>query len=92
MSRLVSAAVDSRARTLAVLAAAVMAFGLVPWVGAEAARQSASHADRDDKLLFFAADGLRAGRASRRTPTSGAVPGFRELLRQGRAGRRATAC
>jgi hypothetical protein len=37
---------------------------------------------RDDKLLFFAADGLRQDTVERYA-RQGAVPGFRELLRKG---------
>ncbi|MGI8779126.1 MAG: 5'-nucleotidase C-terminal domain-containing protein [Solirubrobacteraceae bacterium] len=73
-----------RGRMVSVLAAALVAAGLVPWVGAEAARPSAvqSGEGRDDKLLFFAADGLRQDTIEKYADQR-VVPGFRELLRRG---------
>jgi hypothetical protein len=52
---------------MAVLAAAVVTAGLIPWVGAEArSHGGGDHRDgRSDKLLFFAADGLRQDIVSR---------------------------
>jgi 2',3'-cyclic-nucleotide 2'-phosphodiesterase (5'-nucleotidase family) len=73
----------TRAAT-ALIAAAVVAAGLAPWVGAEA-NGGGGHGrgqDRDDKLLFFAADGLRQDKLARYADRR-AVPGFRELLRKG---------
>ena len=51
-------------RSVLVLVAAIAVIGFVPWVGAEAARTTASASGAGngrghDKLLFFAADGLR---------------------------------
>ena len=73
------------------LAATVMAGLVVPWVGAEA-RPKASQAShgasgghdqgRNDKLLFFAADGMRQD-AVERYADQGVVPGYRKLLRDG---------
>ena len=70
---------------VALLAAVGIAVALVPWAGADAARQTATAAatgDRDDKLLFFAADGLRQDTVARYAG-QGAAPGFRALLRRG---------
>jgi 2',3'-cyclic-nucleotide 2'-phosphodiesterase (5'-nucleotidase family) len=65
------------------LAAAIVAVVLVPWAGTGAARTSAERGDgRDDKLLFFAADGLSQN-AVAKYADQGAVPGFRKLLRHG---------
>jgi 2',3'-cyclic-nucleotide 2'-phosphodiesterase (5'-nucleotidase family) len=73
------------------LAATVMAGLVVPWVGAEA-RPKTGHASHgpfgghdqgaNDKLLFFAADGMRQD-AVERYADQGVVPGFRKLLRDG---------
>jgi 2',3'-cyclic-nucleotide 2'-phosphodiesterase (5'-nucleotidase family) len=74
----------TRAAITTVVAAAV-AVGLLPWLGAEAARPAggANHsAGRNDKLLFFAADGLRQD-IVKRYADQRAVPGFRDLLRNG---------
>jgi 2',3'-cyclic-nucleotide 2'-phosphodiesterase (5'-nucleotidase family) len=72
-------------RTASVLAA-VVAAGLVPWAGADAAGSSGHKGGhdkgRDDKLLFFAADGLSQD-AVAKYADQGAVPGFRDLLRRG---------
>ncbi len=57
-------------------------------VGAGAASSSSTHKGgghdkgRDDKLLFFASDGLRQD-AVEKYADQGAVPGFRDLLRKG---------
>ena len=79
-----------------------MATGLVvPWVGAGGAPvgepgqpsglRGAGHDDgRNDKLLFFAADGVRQD-AVERYADQGVVPGFRKLCATARA-RPATAC
>jgi 2',3'-cyclic-nucleotide 2'-phosphodiesterase (5'-nucleotidase family) len=73
------------------LAATVMAGLVVPWVGAEARPKTrhSSHGPfaghdqaRNDKLLFFAADGMRQD-AVERYADQGVVPGFRTLLRDG---------
>jgi 2',3'-cyclic-nucleotide 2'-phosphodiesterase (5'-nucleotidase family) len=86
-----------RKLVLGALAVAVLATGLVvPWVGA-AAKPSATHGGighsvghghddgRDDKLLFFAGDGMRQD-AIERYADQGVVPGFRKLLRDGTRG------
>ena len=70
---------------LVLLAAAIVSAGLIPWVGAEARSKGGGghHGDgRNDKLLFFAADGLRQDIVARYADQR-AVPGFRELLRKG---------
>ena len=77
-------------RSVLVLVAAFAVIGFVPWVGAEAARTTASasgagHGRGHDKLLFFAADGLRQD-AVEKYADQGGVPGFRELLRSGARG------
>ena len=74
-------------RSVLVLVAAIAVIGFVPWVGAEAARTTASasgagHGRGHDKLLFFAADGLRQDAVSKYA-RQGGVPGFRKLLRGG---------
>jgi Type I phosphodiesterase / nucleotide pyrophosphatase len=90
VSKLLSAGTHGDGRRTLVwgaLAAAVVAVGLVPLVGAEPARPSAERGgghghDRNDKLLFFAADGLTQSTVAKYAD-QGAVPGFRELLRRG---------
>ena len=71
---------------LALLVAAVATVGLLPWLGADAASPHGGgghHGDgRNDKLLFFAADGLRQDIVERYADQR-AVPGFRDLLRKG---------
>ncbi len=74
-------------RSVLVLVAAIAVIGFVPWVGAEAARTTASASGAGqgrghDKLLFFAADGLRQDAVSKYA-RKGGVPGFRKLLRGG---------
>ena len=59
--------------------AAIVAAAAIPLVGAEAHR---APAQGSDKLLLFAADGLRQD-AVEKYAGQGAVPGFRELLRHG---------
>jgi len=86
MSKLVSAESNvgrRRARAAGLLTAAVLAAGLLPWDGAEAAPERDSHGDdRGDGLLFFAADGLRQDTLAKYA-RNGRVPGFRALLRDG---------
>src|SRR5687768_11381307 len=67
-----------------VLVATIVALALVPLVGAEAHRGGGSHGGdgRNDKLLFFAADGLTQNRVAQYAD-QGKVPGFRDLLRRG---------
>jgi 2',3'-cyclic-nucleotide 2'-phosphodiesterase (5'-nucleotidase family) len=65
----------------AVVVAVAAAAAVAPWVGAQAAPRPAL-AGAGDKLLFFAADGLRQD-AVARYARQGAVPGFRRLLRDG---------
>ena len=64
----------------------VVAVGLVPLISTETARPTGwgyGHDRRgDDKLLFFAADGLVQNRIEEYADRGG-VPGFRELLRKG---------
>jgi 2',3'-cyclic-nucleotide 2'-phosphodiesterase (5'-nucleotidase family) len=71
---------------LALLVAAVATVGLLPWLGADAASPHGGgghHGDgRNDKLLFFAADGLRQDIVERYADQR-VVPGFRDLLRKG---------
>ena len=67
------------------VAAAVVAAALVPWVSADTARPTGwGHGDDrgEDKLLFFAADGL-VQNSIEKYAGQGAVPGFRDLLRRG---------
>jgi hypothetical protein len=74
-----------RMRMIGLLAAAVIAAGLVPWVSAETAQPHGSgQADRrgEDKFLFFAADGMMQ-QSIERYADQGVTPGFRELLRRG---------
>ena len=83
MSKLVQARDNfgrRRLRAVGALAAALLAAGLMPWDGADAARERGSRAD---ELLFFAADGLQQDRVARYARRRGVVPGFRKLLRQG---------
>jgi hypothetical protein len=73
-----------RTRMIGLLAAVVMAVGLVPWVSAETAQPHGwGHSDdRDDKFLFFAADGM-IQQSIERYADQGVAPGFRELLKHG---------
>jgi 2',3'-cyclic-nucleotide 2'-phosphodiesterase (5'-nucleotidase family) len=74
-----------RMRMIGILAAAVLAAGLVPWVSAETAQPHGwGHGDDrgEDKFLFFAADGLMQ-QSVERYAGQGVTPGFRELLRHG---------
>jgi 2',3'-cyclic-nucleotide 2'-phosphodiesterase (5'-nucleotidase family) len=73
-----------RTRMIGLLAAVVMAVGLVPWVSAETAQPHGwGHSDdRDDKFLFFAADGMMQ-QSIERYADQGVAPGFRELLKHG---------
>ncbi len=74
-----------RMRARLAVAAAIVVAAFVPWVGAEASGGGHGHGrddGRDDKLLFFAADGLRQDKVAAYAD-QGAVPGFRELLRHG---------
>jgi hypothetical protein len=86
MSKVVAEAtsrVGQRPRLVSALVAAVVAVGLTGWAGAEASRQGANRDNaRTDKLLFFAADGLRQ-EAVAKYADKGVVPGFRQLLRNG---------
>jgi 2',3'-cyclic-nucleotide 2'-phosphodiesterase (5'-nucleotidase family) len=89
MTKVISLAGSSREarRTrlmVGVLAALVAAVVLLPWVGAEARPHGGGHHGdgRNDKLLFFAADGLRQDIVARYADQR-VVPGFRELLRKG---------
>ena len=77
-----------RKLVLAALAATVMAGLVVPWVGAEAARPAAAHSsaggddqDRNDKLLFFASDGMRQD-AVESTPTRASCPASQAAARR----------
>jgi 2',3'-cyclic-nucleotide 2'-phosphodiesterase (5'-nucleotidase family) len=69
-----------------VLAAAALLVGFAPRLVAEANGDVGGHSghgdDRDDKLLFFASDGLRQD-AVEAYAKQGAVPGFRNLLKNG---------
>ncbi len=71
-------------RMIGLLAAVVMAIGLVPWVSAETAQPHGwGHSDdRDDKFLFFASDGLMQ-QSVEKYADQGVAPGFRELLKHG---------
>ena len=74
-----------RMRVAIAAAAAVVAAALVPWVSADTARPTGwGHGDDrgEDKLLFFAADGL-VQNSVEKYADQGAVPGFRDLLRRG---------
>ena len=74
-----------RMRTIGLLAAAVIAASLIPWVSAETAQPTGwGHGnDRgEDKLLFFASDGLMQ-QSVEKYSDQGATPGFRELLKHG---------
>ncbi|MEZ0292519.1 MAG: alkaline phosphatase family protein, partial [Solirubrobacteraceae bacterium] len=64
--------------------AAVAVAGLVPLVGAEAHRGAAhgAAAAPSDKVLLFAADGMRQD-AVEKYAAQGRMPGMRELLRRG---------
>ena len=72
-------------RMIGLLAAVVMAIGLVPWVSAETAQPHGwGHSDDrgKDKLLFFASDGLMQ-QSVEKYADQGVTPGFRELLKHG---------
>ena len=74
-----------RMRMIGLLAAAVIAAGVVPWVSAETAQPHGwGHGDDrgDDKFLFFASDGLMQ-QSVERYSDQGVTPGYRELLRHG---------
>ena len=74
-----------RTRTIGLLAAAVLAASLVPWVSADTARPTGwGHGDDrgEDKFLFFASDGLMQ-QSVEKYSDQGVTPGFRELLRHG---------
>jgi 2',3'-cyclic-nucleotide 2'-phosphodiesterase (5'-nucleotidase family) len=73
-----------RVRMIGLLAAVVMAIGLVPWVSAETAQPHGwGHSDdRGDKLLFFASDGLMQ-QSVEKYADQGVAPGFRDLLKHG---------
>ena len=74
-----------RMRMIGLLAAAVMAIGLVPWVSAETAQPHGwGHSDDrgKDKFLFFASDGLMQ-QSVEKYADQGVTPGFRELLKHG---------
>ena len=74
-----------RMRMIGLLAAAVMAIGLVPWVSAETAQPHGwGHSDDrgEDKFLFFASDGLMQ-QSVEKYADQGVTPGFRELLKHG---------
>ena len=74
-----------RMRLIGLLAAAVMAIGLVPWVSAETAQPHGwGHSDDrgKDKFLFFASDGLMQ-QSVEKYADQGVTPGFRELLKHG---------
>ena len=72
------------ARAMAALAVVLAAVAFVPLLGADAAQPHGWGHDegRNDKLLFFASDGLTQNRLETYAD-QGAVPGFRELLRHG---------
>jgi 2',3'-cyclic-nucleotide 2'-phosphodiesterase (5'-nucleotidase family) len=72
------------ARAMAALAVVLAAVAFVPLLGADAAQPHGWGHDegRNDKLLFFAADGLTQNRVEDYAD-QGAVPGFREMLRRG---------
>ena len=92
MSKVMGAVTDGgrhRMRVVGALVAAVLAAGLVPWVGADTARPSGGghghgHDRGDDKLLFFAADGLRQD-SVRKYADQGVVPGLPRPAAQRRA-------
>src|SRR5688572_17520171 len=72
-------------RMIGLLAAVVMAIGLVPWVSAETAQPHGWGHSNDrgkDKLLFFASDGLMQ-QSVEKYADQGVTPGFRELLKHG---------
>ena len=88
MSKVMGAVRDGgrhRMRLVGALVAAVLAAGLVPWVGADSARPSGwghGHDRGDDDFLFFAADGMTQN-FIRKYADQGVVPGFRSMLRHG---------
>ena len=88
MSKVMGAVRDGgrhRMRLVGALVAAVLAAGLVPWVGADSARPSGwghGHDRGDDDFLFFAADGMTQN-FIRKYADQGVVPGFRNMLRHG---------
>jgi 2',3'-cyclic-nucleotide 2'-phosphodiesterase (5'-nucleotidase family) len=71
-------------KLVAMLVALAVLVGVVGAGAAWPAKQSQGGQDkgRDDKLLFFASDGLRQD-AVQKYADQGVVPGFRELLRKG---------
>ena len=74
-----------RMRMIGLLAAAVLAASLVPWVTAETAKPTGwGHGDDrgEDKFLFFASDGLMQ-QSVEKYSDQGVTPGFRELLKRG---------
>ena len=74
-----------RMRMIGLLAAAVLAASLVPWVSAETAQPTGwGHGDDrgEDKFLFFASDGLMQ-QSVEKYADQGVTPGFRELLKHG---------
>jgi 2',3'-cyclic-nucleotide 2'-phosphodiesterase (5'-nucleotidase family) len=74
-----------RMRMIGLLAAAVIAAALIPWVSAETAQPHGwGHGDNrgEDKFLFFASDGLMQ-QSIERYSDQGVTPGFRELLKHG---------
>ena len=88
MSKVMGAVTDGgrhRMRLVGVLVAAVLAAGLVPWVGADSARPSGwgqGHDRGDDDFLFFASDGLMQ-QSVEKYADQGVTPGFRDLLKHG---------
>ena len=69
-------------RRVAVLTAVALIVGFAPRAGIAAPGAGGDEDDRDDKLLFFAADGLRQD-AVEAYANDGAVPGFNKLLDDG---------
>ena len=72
------------ARAMAALAVVLAAVAFVPLLGAVAAQPHGWGHDsgRNDKLLFFAADGLTQSRVETYAD-QGIVPGFRDMLKHG---------
>ncbi len=81
-----TAAGRRRARLVGMLAAALVAAGAVPLLGADAARSTGwghDHGhDKAGKLLFFVSDGMRQD-AVEEFADEGGVPGFAQMLRNG---------
>jgi 2',3'-cyclic-nucleotide 2'-phosphodiesterase (5'-nucleotidase family) len=86
MSKDVSATIGGRRmRMIGLLAAAVIAAAAIPWVSADTARPTSRGHDDDrgeDKLLFFASDGLMQ-QSVEKYADQGVAPGFRDLLKHG---------